>query len=275
MARSSFEHVEAIERFIGIEDAELVLVRRSFAFWQARDHVHGTVMWGRPSEDDVIAMANVWDAHLTSPLGPDPTLTDIRALEAVDLLAFERLVRTFAERRATWVPRTGPQAILHAGGLTGAVILGALQLAGQGYDIAAFDDPADALAWLGREGLSQKYAALCEELFDAPDIVRRLRAALEQDPGERSAGAVARKLGLSVRSLQRHLASEGTSLRMERMRHLVTRAERLLEGTDLDLAAIAAMLDVGSPTRLVALFRSVRGTTPGAYRARRGPRAAE
>lgn len=269
LARSPFEQTSEMERLVASCDADLVVVRKTFAFWQASRRVHGTIMWGRPNEDDVIAMANVWDAHIASPFGADPTLTDIRALEAVDLLAFERLVRTFSERGPSWVKRAGQQAILHAGGLAGAAILGALQLAGSGYDLAAFDAPDAAFAWLARTDVAPEYESLRASLLDAPDVVRRLRAALDEDPGMRSGGELARKLGLSVRSLQRHLANEGTSLRAERMRHVVVRAERLLEGTELDLTAIAAMLELGSSARLVALFRSVRGTTPGAFRARR------
>jgi AraC-like DNA-binding protein len=269
LAHSPFEQTNEMERLVAACDADLVLVRRTFAFWQASRRVHGTIMWGRPSEDDVIAMANVWDAHITSPFGADPTLTDIRGLEAVDLLAFERLVRTFGERRQAWTKRAGQQAILHAGGLTGAVILGALQLAASGYELASFDSQDAAFGWIARAEVGPSYTLLRASLLDAPDVVRRLRAALDEDPGTRSANELARKLGLSVRSLQRHLASEGTSLRAERMRHVVVRAERLLEGTELDLTAIAAMLELGSPARLVTLFRSVRGTTPGAYRAQR------
>ncbi len=69
--------------------------------------------------------------------------------------------------------------------------------------------------------------------------------------------------------MQRHLADAGTSLRTERTRVLVERAEALLEGTDLDLGAIAASLGLNSAARLVTLFRSVHGVTPGAFRAKR------
>jgi AraC-like DNA-binding protein len=65
------------------------------------------------------------------------------------------------------------------------------------------------------------------------------------------------------------LAIAGTSLRAERARHVVRHAERLLEGTNLDLDAIAASIGLGSPSRLVALFRRVHRVTPGAFRRER------
>ncbi|UJR86855.1 helix-turn-helix domain-containing protein [Sandaracinus amylolyticus] len=271
MALSPFTPAPDIERFLGAP-ADLVLVRRSFAFWESRERVHGTVMWGRPTELDVEEMCGVWDAHVRSPRGSDPTLTDIRGLESIDVLAFDRLLRVFAEHRAVWTARTGPQAILHGGGFSGAVILGALQLVGQGYRIGAFDSARAALAWLGAPQVEDDFELLRASLVEAPDIVRRVRVTLDDQPHALSARDLARKLGLSVRSLQRHLAAAGTSIREERIRHVVARAERLLEGTELDLAAIAAMLGLGSAARLVTLFRSVRDTTPGAFRRERAPR---
>lgn len=267
MARTTFTTTSELAQFFETPVVDRVLVRRTFAFWQSSHRVHGTVMWGRPNEDDVIAMCDVWDTHMRSPFGRDPTLTDIRALESVDLLAFERLMRTFAERGSVWTAHTGPQAIVHAGGLAGAAILGALQLVGSGYDLRAFDAPGPALAWLDAKEVEPDYGSLRASLLDAPDIVRRVRAVLDEAPQAASADTIARRLGLSVRSLQRHLSNAGTSVRAERMHHLVTRAERLLEGTELDLGAIAAMLELGSAAQLVSMFRSVRGTTPGAFRA--------
>ncbi|UJR85572.1 helix-turn-helix domain-containing protein [Sandaracinus amylolyticus] len=248
-----------------------VLVRRSFAFWQSSLRVHGTIFWGRPDESDVLAMESVWDAHLATPFGPDPTLVDVRALESIDLLAFERMVRVFAERRSAWTARTGPHAILHGSGLASAATLGIMQIAAQGHRLRAFGSARDALGWLGVPALEADYDALRGTLLDAPDVVRRVRAALDEDH-RLDTRELARKLGTSVRSLQRHLESAGTSLREERAQRLVARAEQLLEGTELDLAAIGAAIGAGSAGRLVALFRKLRGTTPGAFRASRRTR---
>lgn len=274
MAHSLFVTVPDLAPFFSPPARNLVLMGRTFAFWQSSQRLHGTLMWGRPNEDDVVAMSNIWDTHQRSPFGRDPTFTDIRHLDGLDLLAFERLVITFRERREEWTARTGPQAILHAGGLAVAAILGAIQLTGSGYQLAAFDKPGPALAWLARPEFEQDYLHLRASLLGLPDIVRRVRAALAAS-NLRSTRAIARSLGLSVRSLQRHLADAGTSLRAERTRQLIQRAEELLEGTDLDLGAIAEMLGLGSAARLVSLFRSVHGMTPGTFRAERARRAAQ
>lgn len=247
---------------------DVVLVRRSFCLWQSPERAHGTILWGRPDESDVRELCEIWDEHLRSPFGPDPTLADVRAVQSVDLLAFERLSRTFVERRVEWTRRTGPQAILHRFGLPGASILGMLQLVGQGYRLRAFDVVADAFEWLERPTIRARYEALRVALLGEADVVRRLHAVLEAEPRLDTA-ELARRLGLSVRSMQRHLAMAGTSLRAERARHAVRHAEALLEGTDLDLEAIAASIGLTSSSRLVALFRRVHRITPGAFRRER------
>jgi AraC-like DNA-binding protein len=272
MAHLPFVPIPDFAPFLG-DPGDLVLVRRSFFFWQSRHRVHGTVMWGRPNEDDVVEMCSVWDTHLPSPYGSDPTLTDIRGLESIDILAFNRLLRVFSEKRAKWTSLAGPQAILHGGGLAGAAILGAVQLAGPGYRLGGFDSIGDALGWLDRSDVESDVAALRASLLDIPDIIRRVRSTLDAEPGWLTSTELARKLGLSGRSLQRHLEAAGTSLRHERTSHVVLRAQRLLEGTDLDLGAIAAMIGVGSSSRLVTLFRKVRGTTPGEFRRDRDARS--
>ncbi|MFT3928611.1 MAG: helix-turn-helix domain-containing protein [Myxococcales bacterium] len=271
MAHSQFVAVPNLEPFLVPPVDNLVLMGRTFAFWQSSQRIHGTLMWGRPNEDDVVTMSNIWDTHQRSPFGRDPTLTDIRHLDGLDLLAFERLLITFREKHDEWTVRAGPQAILHAGGLAGAAILGAVQLTGAGYQLAAFDKVGPALAWAARPEFEEDYLQLRASLLGLPDIVRRVRAAIAASD-LRSTRAIARSLGLSVRSLQRHLADAGTSIRAERTHHLIHRAEQLLEGTNLDLTAIAAMLGLGSATRLVSLFRSVHGKTPGTFRAERARR---
>ena len=209
--------------------------------------------------------------HLRSAFGKEPAIADIRALESVDLLAFERRLRAFAEHRHDWPARTGPQAILHSGGLASAAILGALQIAGQGYDLAVFSDEDQALAWAGGHSLAGDYAELRAGLLGQPQVVRRVRSVLDEAERPPATEELARRVGSSVRSLQRHLASEGTSLRELRARHAVEQIERLLTGTDLDLSAIAARLGLSSAGRVVSLFRAARGMTPGAFRASQDP----
>lgn len=243
-----------------------VRVRRHFASWKAKG-VQGTITWGKATDVDVVDMCQVFDALLASPMAAQPSITDLRALESVSVVAFERLVQTLTERHSVWHARAGRQAVIHAGTFPGATVLGAFQIAASDYDLAVFSDPAEAFAWVGAAQHAIAVEALRASLLDVPDIVRRVRVVFGASEDPLSVAQVSRALGLSTRSLQRHLAAAGTSMRAERSAHVLARAERLLEGTDLDLGAISAMLGLSSPGRLVSLFRATKQTTPGAWRA--------
>ena len=267
MARSRLEAAPDLSGVFS-DPGSRVVVRRAFCAWETVD-ARGSIAWGKPTEDDIVEMCETFDASIRSHPSR-PTILDVRAIDSVSVLAFDRFVRILGERGSDWRAHAGRQAIVHGGGFSGALILGALQLTARGFQLGAFDDPREAFAWAGVPGREPEVARLRASLVEIPDVVRRVRVALDESERPLPLGALARKVGVSARSLQRHLAAAGTSMRAERARHLVARAERLLEGTDLDLTAIAAMLGLSSAARLVALFRDARRTTPGAWRRARG-----
>lgn len=254
-----------------------VYVGRSFCTWRVTSGAHGSISWGKPADRDVAEMCRVFDAILHSPLAGHPSIIDTRSVESLSIDAFELLVKTLTERRGDWHPRAGRQALVHSAGFSGALVLGALQMTAAEYELRFFEDPREAFGWAGAASVAPDVAALRASLLEPADVVRRVRVALDGEKEPVCAAQLARALGLSTRSLQRHLAAAGTSIRAERAAHLLARAERLLEGTDHDLAAIAAMLGLSSAARLVALFRAERNTTPGEWRraatSRRSPSA--
>jgi AraC-like DNA-binding protein len=80
-----------------------------------------------------------------------------------------------------------------------------------------------------------------------------------------SSVAIAGQLGLSLRTLQRRLAAEGTSLSaiVEEVRR--ARAERLLRA-GMPVAEVAVMLGYSGTTAFVRAFRRWLGTTPAVWR---------
>jgi AraC-like DNA-binding protein len=96
-------------------------------------------------------------------------------------------------------------------------------------------------------------------------LVRRdLVAALPQDVPV--VGAVARRMGMSERSFQRRLKSEGTSFLalLESTRH--TLALQYLEDRSRTLSDVAFLLGFSELAAFVRAFRRWTGTTPGAHR---------
>lgn len=138
---------------------------------------------------------------------------------------------------------------------------------------------------LGRDDLSAPMrgadaalTALLEQhasaLFDhgAPDqspFEARLQLAILAciADGDASIGTVARKLGTSVRSLQRRLSDDETSFSRAREKVLYERAMELLAREDLSIDTIATKLGFSSRTTFERAFRRWSGRSPA--RARR------
>jgi AraC-like DNA-binding protein len=267
MARSSFALTKDLKAFFG-EPERRYVVFRSFAYWQAERRAFGTMIWGRPDEQDVEHMCAAHEVGANPLFAGHTSLVDIRALEAVDKLAFERLLAYLVRRRDDWSPNVARQAVLHRGGVAQATVAGMFQFLKPGHPVAFFDDARAAHEWIGALDVSAELEALRDKLLGVPDIVRRVRAAFENLP-RATTKDIARALGTSTRTLQRHLMASGSSLRAERQQHLLRASARLLEGTELDLSAIAAEVGASSSSHLVALYRAHHGTTPAAYRARK------
>ncbi|MEZ4238994.1 MAG: AraC family transcriptional regulator ligand-binding domain-containing protein [Myxococcota bacterium] len=110
-----------------------------------------------------------------------------------------------------------------------------------------------------------------EHLADHPAgdaVAAAVRAVLRHADGPLPLEAVARRLGLSPRTLQRRLAAEGTS--WSGVAEDLRRDEvlRLLDGTALPLAEIAARTGFCDAPTLSRAFRRWTGVAPGAWRRR-------
>ena len=86
------------------------------------------------------------------------------------------------------------------------------------------------------------------------------------ESGDADAESVARKLGMSRRTLTRQLAQEGVSFRelLERARHQM--ALQYLEKTTLDAQQIAFLLGYTNTTSFARAFSRWRGSTPAEHR---------
>ncbi|WP_082992103.1 AraC family transcriptional regulator [Paraburkholderia tropica] len=77
---------------------------------------------------------------------------------------------------------------------------------------------------------------------------------------------IARRLGVSSRTLQRQLGAAGTSYQQQLASVRRTMASRLLVNTDLDEIAIALLLGFAEPNSFARAFRSWERTTPQRWR---------
>jgi len=125
------------------------------------------------------------------------------------------------------------------------------------------DDLEQGLAWLGytmTDALWTEVAASSVHLETQTALTQ-----LAQDGKKPTLALVARKLGVSERTLQRKLTAANVSFRDEVLRSRVEHAKQLLLTTDLKLDAIARAVGYGFSQSLVRAFRQATGESPSAW----------
>jgi AraC-like DNA-binding protein len=139
------------------------------------------------------------------------------------------------------------------------------------FEKVALDAPfvtADGGAFaLVLKGLEKRIAA--GEGF--PALVGELRVAIARQLSEGrppSIAAIARRLGVSSRTLQRRLDESRTSFQLQLAEVRRMTASRLLANTELDTVAIAMLLGFVEPNSFARAFRTWERTTPLRWRER-------
>lgn len=102
---------------------------------------------------------------------------------------------------------------------------------------------------------------------EGTDLTTRVRARLIEHPGRNaSLPQAAQELGMSERSLRKHLADAGTSYRKIRTEVRQTFATRFLKETSLSLEFIAEKLGFSDQASFTRAYRAWTGQTPGDVR---------
>jgi AraC-like DNA-binding protein len=84
--------------------------------------------------------------------------------------------------------------------------------------------------------------------------------------GDMTQEAVAQRLNMGHRTLQRALQFEGTSFRSVKASFIESRARSLLAETEFEITTIARSLGYDEPKSFQRTFRKLTGMTPRAYR---------
>jgi AraC-like DNA-binding protein len=258
-----------LQAFLRQPRGRYIALRTSLHFFASHGALSGGVMWGEPTEADVVRMLAV-ALGIASVGGPRVAIVDARGIGRVDPFGFRALTRHAGEHAASIARRITRLAVVHSQDVPGAVAAGFFRVVRLPVLSDAFTDVEAALAWLGRvedgplvaavEGFAAKARAL-------PAEVRELAALLEADPRATLAGA-ASSLSVSKRTLQRLLAEHGTSFRGELDAARVREAQRLLLDSSEPIARVAIEVGCSSPQQLSGLFRRVVGESPREWRAR-------
>jgi AraC-like DNA-binding protein len=245
------------------------LTGETFLFFCADAGLFGFAVWGRVTEGDVRRLVQ---ALAVSRRRPHVTLMDARRMEAIEPAAFEVLAEY---ARSTWEPERGVTraAIVRAPGVSGAIVSGFYRMFSPPppYPVELFDEMPAALAWLGvgpRPALVDELDELCARARGTTRFLGALRELLEARTGTLSLPAAARALAMSERTLQRRLASEGTTFQNEQSGAQLRKAQRLMTESDIKLTHVALEVGCASPQQFSAMFRRVTGESPSEWRAR-------
>ena len=233
----------------------------------------GTVVW-RHVDGALLEVLLECAASATTALpATHPALVDARRVPSVEAAEFVT-VATFIARYGTLLrERVSHLAGIRPPGFLGAFAEGLFRVVPPPYPVRLFVDRSSALGWLHRDEHADAIAEiedLAGAVVSSSRVIGDLRRFIEQSV-QCSRSEAARALGLSVRSLQRRLADEGTTFQREVAWARVRVAQRLMAESEASLAEVADVAGFSSPAAFSAIFRRLVGLTPKSWRdARRG-----
>ncbi len=203
-------------------------------------------------------------------LGAEPQVEVPPGYAGAELVFLVNLVRQATRHRVVPLEARGPAGA--AGPATEAFLGRRVEPGAEAALVFAPEDAArpflaanPALFDVFEDGLRARLDAVVQ----GSGMAERVRAALMESlpAGQGDVASVARRLGVSVRSLQRRLAEEGTSFQAELGALRARLARDYLTGSRYSSAEIAYLLGYEDPNSFVRAFGGWTGTTPEAMRA--------
>jgi AraC-like DNA-binding protein len=239
-----------------------------FVYWCAQPTLYGFALGPRPTATDLERLCTALLVELGPPAVPHASLVDASLVAEVDPMAFEVLQRYVKRNSAKLATAVTKLALVRPPGLPGAVVAGFYSVLDSPYPTQVFDEVGPALAWLGVSSeLGAELEALRDELTGVAPLVAQLRRVLAADGADLSANDMAKRLGLSQRTLQRRLSDAGTSVQRELSEHRLRAAQRALDG-DAPITTIAFEAGYATPQHFSTAFKKFSGLSPTEWRTR-------
>ncbi|HEU0031393.1 MAG TPA: helix-turn-helix transcriptional regulator [Kofleriaceae bacterium] len=246
-----------------------IVCRESCAFHTA--NLFGVIAWGRPGIDEARQIVEARVAELRDP-EPHAVVLDYRLVEVIDPDAFKMLAEFVTHNRETLAKVTSRAALVPPSEpFAAATVAGFYKVVQSPYPSQLCDTLEDAEAWLGMPTVTP-VLQLHELAAAGRPTTTALVQVLEKQPAL-GVDDAARALGLTGRTLQRRLQSEGTTFVLESRKATVRRAKHLLQTTDDKIADIARAVGCASAQHFTELFRLEAGVPPATWRANTRKRA--
>jgi AraC-like DNA-binding protein len=228
--------------------------------------VHAYAVWGVPDAEDLGGLFDLWDRSYAK-MPRHAILADLRHLDVVNPSAFAGFVEYFATRAASLRAMISDSCVVVSPSLAGTVAAGFFGITPSPFPVntTASLEQAGARLKLAQEKLAE-YEEVRHRVQGNTDVAANVRRLLEQDLLEPDAAALAKRLGLSQRSMQRKLGDLGTSFSEQLNLARVARAKGLLLQTRESMTQIAFSVGFSSLEHFSRTFRAQVGTNPSAYR---------
>ncbi len=263
-------HASSIEKMSANPVGHYVL-GPTYVSWCSSPTLHGTVHWGRPSEQDLRELMRLFDLVHASPPSHD-FIMDAAGLDAFDWLILAKNRDVPWTRAPEWIRRIRRLALVLPPGPIGTIVSEMSRVASPrvpSYPLRLCATRAEAVTWLDRCDAREavgKIDRIVEHCRRIAPVVRRLREYLDHSLVSPNIGEAARACALAPRTLQRELRQQGTSFSVELASARLRAACALLVASDDKVDAIARKVGCQTASRLSELFRRVMRQTPTQYR---------
>lgn len=224
-------------------------------------------MWGHLSLDVMGDLLKVIEEEGET-LQCSALLLDLRGVTSADAEVVEALHDRWRGTTQRFLNGASLLAAAKPTGVAGAVAIALVGLLAHERPIGRFDSVPDALTWLVGAPAAAVLTALLgqhTELAQAASCLTRIRAELIRDPVA-PIEVVAKRLGTSVRTLQRRLRGSATTFAEEAQRARLARAMHRMRQPNVTLTSLALELGFSSVQSFGRWFRQQAGATPTRWR---------
>jgi len=198
---------------------------------------------------------------------PLRVITDLHRVTSIDANAFEMLTSELRRSVDSVRAHITRHVVIPPGGVLGAATTGVLaSLTKHRWELAT--DLTAALNALGKPSLASRLPSSAAPA-PGPQLSERVRHLLADVP-EASLDSITTSLGITRRSLQRGLASEGTRYRALRDDARLERARQLLLDPGWKIEAVAHEVGWATLSGFVRWFRKLSGRSPSEFRGSAG-----
>lgn len=244
-------------------------VARKYAALCPSDTFSATTSWDFHETTEIRELGRVMDAFTAPGRARQRVLADAEFVTTTSPFSYTALTEYLTRSRVRLSRGIEKLAIVRPAGFPGAVLTGMCSLVPL-PTVQLFDALLPALHWLQVDADSQT-VKLIQDLRH-PVVENKLLAHLRRllmELARVSLPEAARRLGVSRRTLQRHLMAARTTFQTEATTAKLHHAQGLMLSSPLSLTAIACELGFASLQHFSASFRSVHGETPSSWRAGR------